>query len=238
MSSTNDKRPLVLLATVQTVAASGVTVVVDGSVGTITVVDCCGAQVGDRVVLQRHVTQLLAVAIVGGPHGTGADYVTDTGIAQGWYYQLHASGYIHAWRNLSVSLSTAGVQVAATVTLPCTMADTAYCVTVGNGNYMISETWEIYADRTTGAIKVGINVATTSSGTTSLALTLDGFVNGAVPPSGDRLPDYTGATSVTPSEVVQVLPTDDTSVLSDITIAPIPQDYGRIARSGPALTVS
>lgn len=47
--------------------------------------------------------------------------------------------------------------------------------------------------------------------------------------AGDRLPDYEGEYTVTPSVDDLVLPTKDTSMLDDLTIAKIPlQEVGNI----------
>lgn len=53
----------------------------------------------------------------------------------------------------------------------------------------------------------------------------------------DRLPDYDGATEVTPSEEAQVLRTSGKSVESDIIVNPIPSNYGRIEQRGSVLHV-
>ena len=49
---------------------------------------------------------------------------------------------------------------------------------------------------------------------------------------------YTGATEVTPSEEEQVLLTNGLYVPSNITVAPIPSNYGRITYNGSVITVS
>lgn len=49
--------------------------------------------------------------------------------------------------------------------------------------------------------------------------------------------EYTGPTTVTPSEQVQVLYTEGLKVLSDITVNAIPTNYGRITWDGQRLTV-
>lgn len=49
---------------------------------------------------------------------------------------------------------------------------------------------------------------------------------------------YTGQTAVTPSDTRQVLPTAGTLLTQDITIEPIPQNYGLITWNGSTLTVS
>lgn len=51
-------------------------------------------------------------------------------------------------------------------------------------------------------------------------------------------PAYTGQTVVTPSREAQTLRTAHKSVLTDITIEPIPNYYGLITWDGAALTVS
>lgn len=49
---------------------------------------------------------------------------------------------------------------------------------------------------------------------------------------------YDGAVTVTPGAETQVLRTGDRVVLSDITINPIPNNYGLITWDGAVLTVS
>lgn len=49
---------------------------------------------------------------------------------------------------------------------------------------------------------------------------------------------YDGATEVTPSQEQQILPTQGKVVLSNITINPIPSNYGLITYNGSILTVS
>lgn len=51
-------------------------------------------------------------------------------------------------------------------------------------------------------------------------------------------PEYTGPTEVTPTQETQVLHTKKRTVLSDITINPIPNNYGLITWDGAKLTVS
>lgn len=48
---------------------------------------------------------------------------------------------------------------------------------------------------------------------------------------------YTGATAVTPSEGGTVLVTQDLLMPSNVTVVPIPSNYGRIAWNGSHLTV-
>ena len=49
---------------------------------------------------------------------------------------------------------------------------------------------------------------------------------------------YTGETSVTPSEEEQVLLTNGLYVPSNITVAPIPSNYGKITYNGSTIVVS
>jgi len=54
-----------------------------------------------------------------------------------------------------------------------------------------------------------------------------------------EVPDpYEGATVVTPSPDTQVLATSGKTVLGDITVNPIPSNYGLITWDGSVLTVS
>lgn len=55
---------------------------------------------------------------------------------------------------------------------------------------------------------------------------------------GGAYPEYTGSTTITPTTETQVLETNQTSVLSNITINPIPSNYGLITWNGSSLTVS
>lgn len=52
------------------------------------------------------------------------------------------------------------------------------------------------------------------------------------------LPDYEGATEWEPKPYAQTIPTSGFSMRSNLTINPIPSNYGRIDWNGAALTVS
>ena len=52
------------------------------------------------------------------------------------------------------------------------------------------------------------------------------------------LPIYEGAVTVTPSAEAQTLSTANKSLMSDITINPIPDNYGLITWDGTSITVS
>ena len=210
----------------------------DGSTTNITAVDCIGCRVADRCLVEIVNNQALATAIVGGVHG-GEDWVVDAGISQGWYYQLYHSGRIHAFRILSMATSAAGF-VTANVSLPCTMADTDYVIQVNPGIGNVSKAYDVYADRTTSLACIALYVDSTGSWlpTSGVSLTLDGFVDGSVPPSGTRLPDYTGATEVTPLvDIQQTLPTQNTSVLSNVTVFEIPRANTSNDAGGTTVTI-
>lgn len=49
---------------------------------------------------------------------------------------------------------------------------------------------------------------------------------------------YTGATTITPTTETQTLQTANKSVLTDIVIEPIPNNYGLITWDGSRLTIS
>lgn len=51
-------------------------------------------------------------------------------------------------------------------------------------------------------------------------------------------PDYEGETTFTPSQETQIIPTRHTVLLSDITINPIPSNYGRITYSGGIISIT
>ena len=50
--------------------------------------------------------------------------------------------------------------------------------------------------------------------------------------------DYTGAYDITPSAQAQTLSTEDLHMLHNVTIAPIPSNYGLITYNGSIITVS
>ena len=53
-----------------------------------------------------------------------------------------------------------------------------------------------------------------------------------------ELPAYTGETEITPSDEPQVLQTANMALYDNITINPIPSNYGLITWDGSTLTVS
>jgi len=54
----------------------------------------------------------------------------------------------------------------------------------------------------------------------------------------DRLPDYGGPYEVTPSSSAQTVHTSGKSLAGDITVNPIPSNYGLVTWNGSVLTVS
>lgn len=75
-------------------------------------------------------------------------------------------------------------------------------------------------------------------GDLSLDYQLDGEAEKVIRVTEHALPVYSGATTITPSTETQTLHTANTSVLSDITINPIPSNYGLITWDGSKLTIS
>jgi len=80
----------------------------------------------------------------------------------------------------------------------------------------------------------------------NISLQLDGDLqtteqlNGelAVIQESGRVIPYQGATEVTPSSEAQILETEGFTMLENITINPIPNNYGLITWNGSTLTVS
>ena len=75
-------------------------------------------------------------------------------------------------------------------------------------------------------------------GDVSLNNIIDGDGVIAYMPQSGAYPDYDGATEITPNQETQVLNTAFKSVLTNITINPIPSNYGLITWDGATLTVS
>lgn len=63
-------------------------------------------------------------------------------------------------------------------------------------------------------------------------------MNTAVTISASGFPEYDGPVEVTPTRETQILSTSGTLVQQDITVKPIPPNYGLITWNGAILTVS
>lgn len=162
-----------ILGTVDAKSANLLDVVLDGSTASTPVVDCCGADVASRVVCAFHGTQLLAIALVGGQPAPqiAADYITESGTANGWHYDLYASGHIRAWGEFSITWSAANNWYL-TVSTPKTMANADYIPTAQISSWRVDQ---CYAGlRTTTQFKVGVT-ASGGGDTGTVWLTLDGF---------------------------------------------------------------
>lgn len=70
------------------------------------------------------------------------------------------------------------------------------------------------------------------SGTSALSLGVGGDMYAVGPPI------YGGEYTVTPSDSVQVIPIGGMMAASDVTVQPIPSNYGLITWDGSTLTVS
>ena len=165
------------IGTVTSVLGTDAAVVPDGSTSPIVAVDCCGCQVADRVVMQMHATQALAIAIVGGPH-KGAEYAVDAGTANGWYYVKYSTGRVHAWNRYSMSLAsyttTWSAIVGPTVTLPMAM-QSGFVLTAEATHWAVCTLYHIAANDTSTTADLGIIMAGTSNETMEAGLVLDGF---------------------------------------------------------------
>ncbi len=90
--------------------------------------------------------------------------------------------------------------------------------------------------RDTVVIGGELDLLIAQDGDCDLLIAQDGEL-GIITGISDR-PAYTGPTEVTPSLETQVLYTENKSVLSNITVNPIPSNYGLITWNGSTLTVS
>lgn len=82
-----------------------------------------------------------------------------------------------------------------------------------------------------------INLSLEGSATCDLELECSGEFGEVIRIEEYSYPVYTGETTVTPTEETQVLQTSETTVLENITINPIPSNYGRIAWDGHTIHV-
>ena len=67
---------------------------------------------------------------------------------------------------------------------------------------------------------------------------IDGECGAVIKVNEGAKPAYTGPTEITPTQETQTLSTAQKTVLVDITINPIPSNYGLITWDGATLTVS
>lgn len=79
----------------------------------------------------------------------------------------------------------------------------------------------------------------TLSGVSSVNGVLSGSssVTGTLSTDAQAMPYYDGPYAVIPDETMQILPTRNRAMSDNVTIAPIPNTYGRIAWNGSTLTV-
>lgn len=82
-----------------------------------------------------------------------------------------------------------------------------------------------------------LNMNIPIDGEMSMEIPIDGEV-GVFMAMKEPLPSYTGETVITPSEQPVVLGTELKTLYSNITINPIPSNYGKITWDGNTLTVS
>lgn len=86
-----------------------------------------------------------------------------------------------------------------------------------------------------GTVTGALSVEQTISG----EISVEQSVSGVLTIVGDRsTPAYEGDYNVTPSDEAQVLETSGFRMTGDVTINPIPSNYGKISWNGSILTVS
>lgn len=78
----------------------------------------------------------------------------------------------------------------------------------------------------------------TPQGTLRGELASRGTLYGTLSMASHSYPGYSGETEVTPSEYVQTLATSGKAVMSNITVNPIPSNYGLITYTGSSIIVS
>lgn len=76
------------------------------------------------------------------------------------------------------------------------------------------------------------------TGETASTVVLDGEMGLYTKVREGDLPYYSGAVEITPSQDTQILQTAETILLNNITVNPIPSNYGLITWNGSTLTVS
>lgn len=96
---------------------------------------------------------------------------------------------------------------------------------------MIARTIEVTADFTS-------NIVSVEASFTGRTIEIDAELTTNVTHYHSEYPTYDGETTFTPSAEAQTIPTGHTVLLSDITINPIPSNYGLITWNGITLTVS
>lgn len=96
---------------------------------------------------------------------------------------------------------------------------------------MIARTVEVTAEFTS-------NIIETTASFSDQLIEVEAGLTTNVTHYHSEYPDYEGETTFTPSAEMQTIPTAHTVLLSDITINPIPSNYGLITWNGSTLTVS
>ena len=96
---------------------------------------------------------------------------------------------------------------------------------------MIARTIEATAEFTS-------NIVSVEASFTRRTIEADAELTTNVTHYHSEYPEYDGETTFTPSAEAQTIPTMQTVLLSNITINPIPSNYGLITWNGATLTVS
>lgn len=83
-----------------------------------------------------------------------------------------------------------------------------------------------------------ISLVANIDGDTQLEQTIDGVASEVIVIRDGAYPAYTGPLEVTPSNETKILETANKSVLDNIVVNPIPDNYGLVTWNGTVLTVS
>ena len=162
------------------------------------------------------------------------------GYSNGWYYQLYQSGWIHAYTVLDFDVSTIDFHIQ-TVPLPTRMLNTDYSVHVDGGVDSVERAYSITKNNTIDDVYICVynDFVDSTNLTTKVAVVIDGYTDGSTPPSpgGDRLPDYMGVSIIIPSRIDQILPTENKSVLTDITVQRVPESLVDNEAGGRTYTI-
>lgn len=95
--------------------------------------------------------------------------------------------------------------------------------------------------RLDGALADHGHMSCTLQAPESITAVLSGLMNMTAEltlPKGKASPPFTGAYTYTPTQETQTIPIDGLKAIQDITIEPIPSNYGLITWNGSTITVS
>lgn len=193
-----------------------------------------GAQVGDRVRVLYCGTECMVDAVRATSRLMSVPSPSMTASAQSAW--LAALGFEFGTYSGTVNVTSSWYGMYyGTATIPITArADTSYRVLATlrcAGNLV----WCSLNSKSTSSFEVFV----ISPRNSAQAVSIDWAVLGGYTPSGGGdAPEYTGQTVFTPSEATQTAQTAGMVLNGNITINPIPSDYGHVEYDGSTLTIS